>query len=311
MFHDLWWQWLLLRGVGQQAHTRPSRVPMVEQLDERVLPSGSAPHIMTNPADLTVDTRHMATFTAAATGASKVKWEVSKDAGKTFQDFPGATSPTLSFLATAAENGDQFEAIFTNAAGKAVTSTGTLTVNFAPQITSQPSSQVVATGSQVTLKATANSNPAATVQWQLSTDGGKTFKDVTGATSATYVFAAPTSPGIEEFRAVFTNALGKATTKIAVVTVDAPATVTVNPASVTAKAGQMVTFTASAAGQPAPSVQWQVSKDGGKTFTNVPKGRSNTLSFTATKADDGNQYRAIFTNAISTANTSLATLAVG
>ena len=58
-------------------------------------------------------------------------------------------------------------------------------------------------------------------------------------------------------------------------------------------AGQSASFTAAASGTPAPTVQWQVSTDGGATFTNLSGATSTTLSFTAAQAQSGNKYRAV------------------
>ncbi len=73
--------------------------------------------------------------------------------------------------------------------------------------------------------------------------------------------------------------------------------VTTNPVSQTIVAGNSVTFMAAASGNPAPTVQWQVSTDGGNaTFTNIPGATSTSLTFTTTAAENGNQYQAVFTN---------------
>src|SRR5207302_1946231 len=134
-------------------------------------------------------------------------------------DIEGANSVMLKFLATAAANGEEFEAVFTNTAGKAVTHAATLIVDFAPQVTTQPANQTVATGSQVTLKAAAAGTPAATVQWQVSTDGGTTFKNLAGARTNTLRFIATTANNKNQYRAVFTNPVLTATTSVATLTV--------------------------------------------------------------------------------------------
>jgi hypothetical protein len=76
--------------------------------------------------------------------------------------------------------------------------------------------------------------------------------------------------------------------------------------------GDNGTFTASATGNPAPTVQWQVSTGG--PFTDVPGAISTTLVVTApTVAQSGSQYRAVFTNTCGgtqTATTNAATLTV-
>lgn len=85
-------------------------------------------------------------------------------------------------------------------------------------------------------------------------------------------------------------------------------TVTTNPTNQTVCDGGTATFTASASGFPTPTVQWQVSTGG--PFTDIPGATNTTLMFTATAADNGKQYRAVFTNTAGTATTSAATLTV-
>jgi hypothetical protein len=89
------------------------------------------PTITTQPANQTVTAGQTVTFTAAATGSPTptVQWQVSTDSGATFSILPGATSTTLSFATTLSQNGNQYQAVFTNSAGTATTKTATLTVN--------------------------------------------------------------------------------------------------------------------------------------------------------------------------------------
>jgi len=87
-------------------------------------------------------------------------------------------------------------------------------------------------------------------------------------------------------------------------------TITTQPTNQTVTAGQTATFTAAATGSPTPTVQWQVSTDGGVTFNNVSGATSTTLSFTTASSQNGYQYRAVFTNAAGTATTTAATLTV-
>jgi hypothetical protein len=57
------------------------------------------------------------------------------------------------------------------------------------------------------------------VHWQVSTDGGATFTNITGATSTAYSFTATEGLTGTQYHAVFANASGTATTIPAVVTV--------------------------------------------------------------------------------------------
>jgi hypothetical protein len=74
--------------------------------------------------------------------------------------------------------------------------------------------------------------------------------------------------------------------------------ITLQPADQTVAAGQTAAFTSEASGIPAPSVQWQVSADSGATWSDIPGAASTTLSFTASFADHGRQYHAVFSNGI-------------
>ena len=107
----------------------------------------------------------------------------------------GATTTTLTVPnVLAGQNGTKFRAVFTNGAGTATTTAATLTVNFAPSVTTNPSDQTVSAGRRATFTAAASGNPTPTVQWQVSTDGGATFSNIAGATSTTLSFAATGRP---------------------------------------------------------------------------------------------------------------------
>ncbi len=285
----------------------------LELLEDRLCPSGG-PLITLYPVSLAVDGGQQAGFTATATGSPtpQVQWQISRDGGKTFHNLPFATTDTLTFLANRSLNGDEYQAVFTNANGTATTTAATLTVDYGPAITTQPQSQTVAIDIPVTLTAAANSNPAATVQWQVYAHGH--FQDIAGATSTNYTFT-PTTVGVEAYRAVFTNTLltgqhASATTQVARVHVEVPPAVVTNPIDQTVNAGQQVAFTATANGTPAPRVQWEVSIDGGKTFHNVPFANLDTLTFTARAAENGDEFEAVFTNGAGQVTTTAATLTV-
>jgi len=190
----------------------------------KVLSVNKAPVITTAAADATVCNGATATFTAAASGPPPptVQWSVSTDGGVLFTDIPGATTGTLSFVANTSQNGNQYRATFTNSQGSAQT-TATLTVTNPPAVTTDPVSQTFCAGSPVTFTAAATATPAATVQWQV--DGGSGFANMPGETSTTLTFVTATSDNGKQYRAVFTNACGSATTTAATLTVNAnPAT---------------------------------------------------------------------------------------
>jgi hypothetical protein len=85
--------------------------------------------------------------------------------------------------------------------------------------------------------------------------------------------------------------------------------VTTNPTDQTVTAGATAIFISAASGNPAPTVQWQVSTGG--ISTDLPGAISTTLTISnTTLAMSGNSYRAVFTNSAGTAISSAAKLTV-
>jgi hypothetical protein len=92
-------------------------------------------------------------------------------------------------------------------------------------------------------------------------------------------------------------------------------TVKTQPASQVAVEGESATFNSAASGEPTPTVQWEQSVNHGTTWTNVGAGTSGGTTDTLTVAstsisENGNEYRATFTNVVGTVPTEVATLTV-
>jgi len=280
------------------------------QITVTVTSSCIAPAITSNPSNSTLCAGSTVNLTSAASGTPSptVQWQKSTDGGATYNNIVGATSATLSFATVAADNGNKYRAVYTNGCGSATTTAATLTVNSAPSVTTNPTNQTLCAGGTATFTAAASGLPAPTVQWQKSTDGGATYNNVAGATATTLSFATVAGDNASLYRAVFTNACGTATTTAATLTVNTAPFITANPSSTVVCPGTTATFTASASGQPVPTVQWQLSTDGGATYNNIVGATSTTYSFTAIAANDGNRYRAVFTNTCGSATTNPALL---
>jgi alpha-tubulin suppressor-like RCC1 family protein len=81
---------------------------------------------------------------------------------------------------------------------------------------------------------------------------------------------------------------------------DVAPSITTQPVSVSVLAGQGASFDATASGFPAPTVQWEVSTDGGSTFSPLPGATNTTLTLTTTTlAENGYEYEAVFTDGTS------------
>lgn len=88
----------------------------------------------------------------------------------------------------------------------------TFTVATAPQVTTHPASQSVAPGGTASFSAAASGSPSPTAQSQVRVNNGSTWSDIGGAISTTYSFAAAIADTGKQYRAVFTNSAGSATT---------------------------------------------------------------------------------------------------
>jgi hypothetical protein len=114
---------LLVSGCGGNDDGPPGSQPG---------PAAAAPTITQQPADASVTVPATATFNAAASGEPEptVRWQLSSDAGTTWNDIPGATATAYTTPATTAgDDGARFRALFTNASGSATSNAATLTVS--------------------------------------------------------------------------------------------------------------------------------------------------------------------------------------
>jgi hypothetical protein len=273
----------------------------------------SAPLVTLQPTAAAVEVGQPVSFSADAAASPKpsVRWEMSAG-GASWTAIPGATSDVYSFTAALGQSGEEFEAIFKNSHGQTRTHVAALTVTpapIAPAITTQPTSTSGNAGATVSFVAAASGSPAPSVQWEYSVNGSP-WASIPGATSTTYSFAVPAAAGGTQFEAVFTNVAGSATSSPAVLTVNVTPTVTTQPVGQVVAAGTSVSFSSTATGSPAPSVQWEYSADNGATWQVWPGNTATTLSFVAASNQSLFQFEAVFSNPAGTATSTPALLTI-
>ncbi|MCL2463416.1 MAG: immunoglobulin domain-containing protein, partial [Defluviitaleaceae bacterium] len=196
-----------------------------------------------------------------------------------------------------------------------------------PYFTVQPASVTIATGGGASFSVTAGGDSAPAYQWQVSADSGATWGNVTnngvysGADTDTLtVTAATTAENGKQFHCVVTNIAGTATSDPATLTVTGPGTapvITFDPTSQNIAPGGSTAFSVTATGNPAPSYQWQVSADGGATWSNLANGgvysgaATNILNVTAaTVSENGKRFRCVASNTAGQATSAPAMLTV-
>jgi hypothetical protein len=143
-------------------------------------------------------------------------------------------------------------------------------------------------------------------------DGAFTFT-TSIAYGTTYNVTVLTQPSGPAQVCTVTNGSGTVTGTVTNVLVNCPAApaFTQQPANQSVVAPAGATFAVVASGNPAPSLQWQVSTDSGSTWNNIAGATANAYSTPATTTtDSGKRFRAIATNGSGTVTSSVAVLTV-
>jgi hypothetical protein len=251
--------------------------------------------IQSDPASQTAPVGSSIKLTAAAAG-SKVhtQWQVSYHSGQTFTNISGARGNGLKVTAGPSTDGAEYRAAFTDAAGTAYTAAASLGVDYTVEV-GKTRKLAVAAGTTIHLTASAPTkmpNPA--VQWLSSTDGGKTYNPIAGATATTIDLTPTVGDSGTRYRATFTAGTKAVKTAPFTLTVGGAPVVSADPVNTSVAAGGTATFSVSIRGTDPIKVQWQVSLDGGKTFTNVGAATTKTtLTLKKVKAAlNGALYRA-------------------
>jgi hypothetical protein len=154
----------------------------------------AAPTVTTQPASESIPVNTSVSFTAAASAEPppSVYWLESTDGGATWNTvdkYSGGFSNTINFGAVPlSDNGDEFEAVFTNSLGSTTTNVVTLTVTTPPLTTSVllPSNNAGVSGASQVLDASASSPVSITsVRFEI-TGGTLTGPFIASATPTLY-----------------------------------------------------------------------------------------------------------------------------
>ncbi|MBM3915490.1 MAG: T9SS type A sorting domain-containing protein [Sphingomonadales bacterium] len=288
---------IVVSGSASGAPTRT--VTVVFQVS-----AGAGPSVSTQPASQAVCAGVAASFTVASATASSYQWQSSVGGGA-FSNIAGATSSTLTVSnTTVSMSGNLYRCVVAGQCGSTNSSQATLTVNATPAVVSQPADLTQCTGTSAAFSVTA-SGGSLTYQWQLSTDNGATFSNITGATAATYTIASTIlSQNGNRFRCVVSGACTpSATSTAATLTLSAAPTITANPVATAVICERASTSFVVAATTPVGTLtyQWQASANGGTTWTNISGATNATYTQTNVPAtQNGYLFRAAVTTSCGT-----------
>lgn len=169
-----------------------------------VLTVQTAPAITSQPVSASICVDGAANFTVAASGTNLTyQWQRSTDGGSTWTNLSSNTPSIGVFNVPVSSNNTLYRCIVSGACTPSVISNvATLNVTSPAVFNTQPADAVFC-GSGNAVFTVAATGTGVTYQWQLSTDGGTTYNNITGATTATLnVNATSTSFNNYRYRAV-------------------------------------------------------------------------------------------------------------
>jgi hypothetical protein len=124
---------------------------------------------------------------------SGYQWQLSTNNGISWSNIAGANNTTLDLTTvTTSQNGNLYRLLVGDCGVGTITSNAALlTVNSRAVITTQPSGTNVCEGAATGFSISTTGTPIS-YQWQVSTDGGTTWTNISGATAASYNIASVT-----------------------------------------------------------------------------------------------------------------------
>lgn len=249
--------------------------------------------ITSQPANQTVCEGAAASFAVAASGDNlSYQWR------KGGVNIPGAEASTFTIANVSTGDFGNYDVVVTGTCG-AVTSNPASLSTFTVTITTQPSSQTVFAGSDVTFNVSATGN-SLRYQWR---KGGI---DIAGANGSSYTITNVAVADAGSYDVVVTGACPPSVISDAAVLTVNPFAITTQPVSKSICSGSDVTFTITASGT-GLTYQWQQT-NGGSSFTDIDGATGPSLTITSVaSAADGTQYRCVINGSL---NSSAATLTV-
>ena len=220
----------------------------------------------------------------------------------------GWDSDTLSLQAALSLSGTQYRCEATTRTGSVVSEAATLTVQQVPSIVTQPQSVSAAAGQSVSFTVTAEGTDLS-CQWYYRTSASGGWSRSSNGTGATLTIEAKDYRNGYQYRCVVSNVYGTLTSSTATLSVRQKPAITSQPQSVTAAAGQSVSFTVKATGDDL-SYQWYYRTSASGSWSKSTNGTGATLTIEAKSYRRGYQYRCVVTNSLGSATSSAATLTV-
>jgi hypothetical protein len=233
-------------------------------------------------------------FTVTAGGSEPLEYQWRKNG----QPIDGAVESSYTIDPVTLDDAGDYDVVVTNLCGSAMSDLAALSVDIGPIITAQPQPQEVCQGDAATFTVVADGTQPLEYQWQH--DG----QPIDGAVESSYTIDPVTSEDSGEYEVVVTNVCGAVTSQPATLTVDTGPTITTNPASQGACAGDVVTFEVAAEGSEPLGYQWR------RDSQPIDGAIEASYSIDPVAVEDAAEYDAIVTNPCGEVTSAPATLTV-
>jgi uncharacterized repeat protein (TIGR02543 family) len=182
--------------------------------------TNTAPQISTQPASQTVNVGTGVTFSVGASGTAPMTYQWRFNSG----NLTGQNASTLTLSQVQQNQAGNYSVIVSNVAGTATSATAILTVvvpvtNTAPKILTQPVSQTINVGSNVTFSVTASGTAPMTYQWRFNSG------NLNGQNASILTLSQVQQNQAGNYSVIVSNVAGTATSATAVLAVPSPGAV--------------------------------------------------------------------------------------
>ncbi|HYG33717.1 MAG TPA: immunoglobulin domain-containing protein, partial [Clostridia bacterium] len=192
-------------------------------LDDVLIALGPTPPVVvTQPQSSTNGTETSVTFRAVVTGSRPMTYQWRHDESDLTNDtrIVGADSDTLTISGLQLSDAGNYALIATNPNGSTTSVVAVLTVLLSPSITTQPISQTILEGENVTFDVIAEGTPPLFYHWQ------KNGRILFGATGKSLSLTNAHLFDAGDYTVVVANSVASTTSAVAVLTVQAPPVIT-------------------------------------------------------------------------------------
>jgi hypothetical protein len=267
--------------------------------------SNTALTVVLSPESRTNYASSTATFTATAFGPESLNYQWQKNGTNLVNggNLSGATNSTLTITSVSDADAASYRALVSDPTSRVTTSNAVLTVSDFLFIASQPRSQTVGLGSNVTFNVTVYGAPPFVFQWYFK--GTSLGSPATGTNFSSCTLTNVGTNQAGNYNVLVVNDYGSLTSSNAVLTVKVfPPSIGLQPSSQRVMIGSTASFSVSVSGTPPFSYQWRFNG------TNLLNATNAVYAIQAVAATNTGKYSVIVTNLAGSVTSSNALLTV-